>query len=256
MPSVRSGRSSSASGCSTGLFLLYGISYLISAGSECFVSIRQSFPEERMTRQNALVRSRNETADGLRGSPRLAGFGRHALPLIPTGIAMPILVRDFYHRGPEFLGIMAPCQALGSLVGFVVAGAISIPPQRRPYLVQGSMIVAALLVLALGFISTPMWVLPVVGLFGFLLPLINVNIISLLQGTTPSEMRGRVMGVLGTLVTGLIPLSQGLSGMLIDAIDQQAPLVYQIVGVLFMSLVLVATVTRNFRTFLATDYAG
>lgn len=244
------------------LFLLNGISYLISATSESFISIRQDFPEERMTRQNALAKFRKETVEGLRyvwnrqGLRTLVGMlCLINFVLIPTGIALPILVRDFLHRGPEFLGIMASCQAFGSLAGFVIVGAVTVAPQRRPYLVLTSMAVSALSILALGFISNPMATLPVVGLFGLLLPLINVNIISLLQGTTPSKMRGRVMGVLGTVVLGLIPVSQGLSGLLIDAVDQQVPLVYQVVGGLFASLVLMASMATSFRAFLATDYA-
>jgi MFS family permease len=244
------------------LFLINGVSYLISAFTECFLSIPQSFPEERTTRQNALRAFRRETAEGFRyvwnGRGLRTLFGMLAMinfVLVPTGIAMPILVRDFLHRGPEFLGIMAACQALGSLAGFVVAGAIKVPPQRRPDLVLSCMVLSGLSILALGFISIPLVTLPFLALFGFLLPLYNVNIISLIQGTTPSEVRGRVMGLVGTLVLGLIPLSQGVSGVLIDAIDKQVPIVYSVVGGLFVVVVLFASLSAEFRIYLATDYA-
>lgn len=243
------------------LFLINGVSYLISAFTECFVSIRQTFPQERMTRQNALSKFRVETLEGLhyvwnhRGLRILVGMlGLVNFVLVPTGIAMPILVRDFLNRGPEFLGVMGACQAAGGLAGFIIVGSIKIPPRSRPYLVLGSMVIAGLVITALGLITEPLLTLPFLVLFGFLLPMINVNIISLMQASPPSEMRGRVMGVMGTIVLGLIPFSQGLSGILIDAVDQQVPIIYATVGGLFVLLVLVTSTNEKFRRYLATDY--
>ena len=63
------------------------------------------------------------------------------------------------------------------------------------------------------------------------------------------------MGVMGTVVLGLIPFSQGLSGLLIDAVNQQVPLIYTAVGGLFIGLVLLASCAASFRSYLATDYA-
>ncbi len=244
------------------LFLINGISYLISALTECFVQIRQEFPVERMTRHNALAKFRRETLEGLhyvwrkRGLRTLVGMlGLVNFVLVPTAIAMPILVRDFLERGPEFLGIMGACQAAGSIIGFVFAGWIGVTPVRRPLLVLCSMAGSGLMIVFLGFITEPLLTLPVLALFGFLLPLINVNVISLMQGTTPSEVRGRVMGVMSTLVLGLIPVSQGLSGLLIDAVDQQVPIIYATVGGLFVVFVALASTSAEFRHYLATDYS-
>ena len=176
--------------------------------------------------------------------------------LVPTSIAMPILVRDFLQRGPEFLGLMGACQAAGSFAGFVLAGSIAVSPKRRPHLVLSCMVAAGALILTLTSTTNPVFVLLNLSAFGFLLPLINVNIISVLQGTTPSEIRGRVMGVMGTVVLGLIPFSQGLSGLLIDVVDQRVTLIYTAVGGLFVGFVLLASLDRSFRGYLATDYAN
>lgn len=76
-----------------------------------------------------------------------------------------------------------------------------------------SMAGSGLMIVLLGFISEPLLTLPVIAMFGFLLPLIKVNIISLMQGTTPSEVRGRVMGVMGTLVLGLFAVFVARNGV-------------------------------------------
>ena len=244
------------------LFLINGLSYLISAFAECFISIRQIFPAERMTRQNVLIKFRVETLEGLRYVWANKGLrivvamlGLINFVLVPTSIAMPMLVRDFLQRGPEFLGLMGACQAAGSLAGFVFAGSVKISPERRPLFVLSCMIATGFLILTLSSTTNPIFILLNLSAFGFLIPLINVNIISVMQGTTPSEIRGRVMGVMGTVLLGLIPFSQGLSGLLIDAVNQQVPLIYTAVGGLFIGLVLLVSCAASFRSYLATDYA-
>lgn len=244
------------------LFLINAISYLLSATTECFLSIRQVFPQEPMTRENVLRKFRRETLEGIRyvwahrGLRVLLGMlGLINFVLIPTSIALPILVRDFLHRGPEFLGIMGACQAIGSLAGFIVAGAVTLSPPHRPHVVLISMLLSALLISTLGVLTNPALVLLNVAAFGFLLPLINVNIVSLMQGATPPAIRGRVMGVMSTVVLGLIPFAQGLSGLVIDWVDQRVPVIYAAVGGLFLALLALASLDVGFRAYLATDYA-
>jgi MFS transporter, DHA3 family, macrolide efflux protein len=107
-------------------------------------------------------------------------------------------------------------------------------------------------VLLLGLNHVPGLSLLLLALFGILVPLVNLNIITVIQGTTPSEIRGRVVGILGTLVLGLMPVAQGLSGFLIDALDQQVAVIYAAVGLVSMLLTGLAWSTREFREFLST----
>ena len=244
------------------LFFINALSYLASALTECFITIRQAPPKIKLTRSNAVSKIWGDTIEGLayvrahRGALILVCMlGLSNFVLVPTSIAIPIFVRDFLGRGPEFLGIMGASQAFGSVVGFVVAGTIKVPPSQRPLLVLGTLTAVGVLVGALGLVTQPLLTLPLLACFGLLLPIANVNIISLLQGTTPSAMRGRVMGVMGTVVLGSIPISQGLSGLLIDLVNQQIPAVYVSIGALFAIIVLTASLNKTFRTYLATDYA-
>ena len=243
------------------MFLINGLSYIASAITECFIHIEQKPPVKPMTRSNVVEKLKRETAEGFQhvwGNKGLrslvAMVGLVNFVIVPTGIALPILVRDYLDRGPEFLGIMGACQAIGSLIGFIVVGAITVPAKWRPTIVITGMIISGLVVIALGSITTPIYTLPVLALFGFLLPLINVNIVSVIQGTTDSKVRGRVMGVLGTLILGLIPISQGLSGILIDAVDQQVPLIFTSIGTAFAVVVILMSFSPALRQYLAQDY--
>ncbi|MEM7080107.1 MAG: MFS transporter [Pseudomonadota bacterium] len=244
------------------LFAINGISYLLSALSESFIRVEQKLPNQRMSRSNALAKFRHDTWEGIlyvwgnRGLRILVGMlALINFVLVPTAIGIPILVKDFLGRGPEFLGIMGACQALGSLVGFIVMAVVKIAPAERPYIILLGMVASGGSIVLLGLTTIPLLTLPVLALFGFTLPLINVNIISLMQGTTPSATRGRVMGVMATVVLGLIPLSQGISGIVIDALDQNIPAIYVAVGLAFVALVLTSAINADFRRYLATDYS-
>jgi len=76
-----------------------------------------------------------------------------------------------------------------------------------------------------------------------LVPIINVNIITVIQGTTPSEIRGRVFGLVSTLALGLIPIAQGLSGFAIDAIDQKVSTIYIVAGPLTTLLICISLIS-------------
>ena len=245
------------------LFLINAISFLASALSECFIVLEQRVSSSKVSVSAIRSRIMANTIDGLKHVWRnpglrmlLAVLSAINFVIVPTGIALPILVRDFLHRGPEFLGVMGAFQAAGGLVGFIATGTITIPARYRTAVVGTGLLLAAATVVVLGFIRSPAAILMTVTAFGFLLPVINVNVISVLQGTTPSEIRGRVMGVMSTLALGLIPIAQGLSGLVIDLVDQQVPLIYKSVGLVFAVLVVGALAHREFRAFLGTDYAS
>ena len=108
-----------------------------------------------------------------------------------------------------------------------------------------------LVILALGLNRTAELSLVWLVLFGFLFPVVNVHIVTVIQGATPSAIRGRVVGLLGTLVLGLVPIAQGLSGLMIDAVNKQVAEIYCGVGLICIALIALAWATRGFREFLA-----
>ncbi len=178
-----------------------------------------------MTRSNALRKFRTDTSAGLR----------------------------FAWEGPEFLGLLGASQGAGTIAGFALAGAIRFPPQYRPHIVGAGIFAISLVILLLGINGVPALSLLLLALFGLHIPFVNVNIITVIQGATPAPMRGRVVGLLGTLALGLIPIARGLSGLLIDAVAQHVPVIYTSVGLISMAFIATAWSNQSFRDFLATD---
>ena len=68
------------------------------------------------------------------------------------------------------------------------------------------------------------------AIIGALNGFLHINLITILQIAIPSEMRGRIFGLLTTLTGGLVPVSMGLSGVVADLVDQNIPLIYAVCG--------------------------
>ena len=243
------------------LFFVNGVTYLCSALSECFIKLRHIPPKVPLTRANLVNKFKTETADGVRYVIERRGLsililllGLLNFVMVPVSISVPIFVRDFLERGPEFLGILASIQAVGSLLGFVLMGSLKVKATHRAHLVLGTMAVLGLIVTALGLTLKPFLILPLIFMYGFLLPVMNIPIISLIQATTPNEIRGRVVSVLSTLVLALIPISQGFSGILIDALNQQIPTLFTGIGLITFGTVVVTSASKALRDYLKTDY--
>ena len=105
----------------------------------------------------------------------------------------------------------------------------------------------------LGLMTIPLAALALVFLGGFTSGYVSVNIAVTLQITTPSEIRGRVMALLATLVGSLMPIGMGLGGYIGDLLDKNIPLIFGSCGVIMAILTIIAAMNKKFRDYLAYD---
>jgi MFS family permease len=82
---------------------------------------------------------------------------------------------------------------------------------------------------------------------------VNVNISTIVQTTTPSDLRGRVFGLLATISAALAPISMGLTGVVADLLGQNIPLIYSACGAIMIVLTLLIALNRAFRSFLVSE---
>ena len=92
------------------------------------------------------------------------------------------------------------------------------------------------------------------GIFGFQLPITNVMAMAVIQGTTPNEVLGRVLSVLISIAMGLTPVAMGLTGIIIDAIDQQVHYIWYVMGAVSAVLGILLLTRSNFRQYLSQRY--
>lgn len=242
------------------LFLLDGVTYLFSAASESFIRIPQTVPDS-----TGGVRERfAQVWDDLRGGLRYVWHtpGTRSLillmPLFNSALGVivvlfPFYVEDYLGRGPTWFGWLVGCFGAGALVGSLLAGAVRLPGPVRGRMVPAAALFYALAPMSLAWITTPTTALGAVAVAGMMNGFMNVHVVSALQRSTPSEMRGRVFGVMETLVLGLTPIAMGLTGVVTDLTGRDVPLVFLGCGVFMTVLALLLAFNPNVRAFLSVE---
>ena len=81
----------------------------------------------------------------------------------------------------------------------------------------------------------------------------NVNLLTILQQTTPDWIRGRVFAVLTTISGGLTPVAMGMTGVITDLLNQNVPLVLIAGGALSFFSCVILTFSRAFREYMAYE---
>ena len=175
-----------------GAFIFNGISFLISGISELFIEI----------------------------------------PPVEVSANTPTLLQDFKF-GLKFIKereeIMALFIPIGAILGSVLINYYLIKNYRS--FIAKCIFVQSFLLMTLGLPISPLalnglsiiniYLILLVILFtiGVINALCNIPVITLFQKMIPDSLRGRLFGLLGTFSQGLVPVSMGLVGIILDNIS-------------------------------------
>ncbi len=242
------------------LFLIDGITYLISAVSELFISIPQEFPEKTKGARETMRVFLRDTGEGFTYIWRNKGmrdlfFAATVLNFFmsPFAVLLPFYIEDFLHATPDWFGYFLAAIGLGAMIGFGLAGVVRFSGKTRTVMVILFLFLDALVIAALGLARAPVTALLLGFLIGLLNSIVNINIITILQVTTPGRIRGRVFGVLGTISGGLVPIGMGLAGVIAGLVNNNIPLILIVSGLMVALCTLLVSFSRNFREFLAFE---
>ncbi|MHB1454979.1 MAG: MFS transporter [Saccharofermentanales bacterium] len=221
-----------------GIFLINGISFLLSAIQELFIRIPKLSPEAlEMHRKKDFM---DNLKDGLRyvwarKGLRLLLFTGFLLfflfyPLF--GVVLPFFSKEILKMTPHMYGIAQAGFPFGMLIGIGVSGLIAKKFMKHKIMIF-SIIMQSLLVAALGMFAIPSLYLNLTELaltgiiFGSLLMMgvMNVNIYVpfnvIVQETVPEELRGRIFALFSSATNVAVPLGVALYGVLIDLVPMQ-----------------------------------
>ncbi len=242
------------------LFLIDGITYLFSAVSESFISIPQKIPERTGGWQDKFRKFKSDTMEGFRyvwghAGIRALFFAAAFINFfaIPIVILLPFYVEDHLNATSDWYGYMLAAFGLGTLIGYGVAGGAKISSHIRSKAVISALVLMSFCLPILSVLRKPVLALFLMIIIGALSGFFNINIYTLLQIAIPSEMRGRVFGLLITLTAGLTPISMGLSGVIADLVNQNIPLIYAVSGIITLCLTIISSLSKNFRIFLQSE---
>lgn len=140
------------------------------------------------------------------------------MALIPTLLGhpylnlMPIFAKDILKVGPEGLGILMAFSGIGSIMGALFIATLAQGKAIGIYLISMEISFGIFLVL---FALSPFMLLslPILVIIGFSHTGYQVITNTSIQGHTPAQLRGRVMGVY-FLDRGLMPLGTLLAGVM------------------------------------------
>ncbi len=116
------------------------------------------------------------------------------------------------------IGIIVGCMGAGGL-----AGAFAAPWFQRKIpagiTITGCMWIWAILLVLIVLVRVPLWLCPIVAVFGFVGPSWNVSVQTYRMQITPNELLGRTSSVAVQIAWGVIPLGSLLAGFLLQAVS-------------------------------------
>lgn len=231
-----------------GVFTINGIAFLLSAFSEVFIRFPEvtqleSQAEAESSQGNVFLRSFKEgfayiwQNAGLRSLIFFAvGLNFLGAPLF--NVVLPYLGKEVLGLQPEHFGTVQASLPVGFLIGTILIGYLTKRFKKENLLASGIIFQGVVGVL-LGLLALPLFYenlsLGFILLFlsfgmviiGILNTLVNVPFQVMMQETVPDHFRGRVNGLLDSLVQMLVPISMALAGVLIDG--------FSIAGILILS---------------------
>ncbi len=242
------------------LFIIDGITYLFSALSESFISIPQVMPEKVGTAGEKMRKFKADLIEGLKYVWQRRGMRNLFVAATflnffsaPFAVLMPFYVEDQLGATPDWFGFILAAFGVGALIGYAVAGALKISGTGRSRLIIILLFLQGIQFALFAVIFDTFLALFVTLMIGMFSGIINVYILTILQITTPGEIRGRVFGLLQTIAGGLMPLGMGLAGVVAELLDNDVSLIFIICGATTSLCMIVVSTSRAFREYLAFE---
>jgi MFS family permease len=245
------------------LILINSLTFWFAAASDSFVAIPQSISPRSLNWREQFLGFKEETGDGLRYVWHKAGL--RELVFIsaflvffttPIIILLPFYVEDVLRVGADWYGYILAISGVGSLAGYLLAGLLKLRGRLRASWMVTFIIVESVGYGLLGLVGNPFIALIMAFLGGVTGGFVTVNITTILQLTTPNEVRGRVFGLLSTISGSLAPIAMGLAGVVADLVNQNVTLIYLACGAAMTGLSVAVLLNREVRSFLAYESEG
>jgi MFS transporter, DHA3 family, macrolide efflux protein len=242
------------------LVFINGITFIFSSISELFIKIPQKIPEQVKGWRKQFNSFKNDTFEGMKYVWQQPGLKKLVFASVfMTFFSTPVIFLLMFYveivlLKPEYwFGYLLAANAFGSMVGFFIAGTLKISAVKRSQLIILFMVLNSLIYLSIGFVNTAIIAFFMMLTSGLISGFIQVYIMTILQLSTKSEIRGRVFGFLGTISGILGPFGVGLGGLFYD-LTNNITLIYTVCGSFFVLISLIVYFSKDVRSYLAYDH--
>lgn len=237
------------------LFLIDGFSYIYAG--VCSAFIRLPPMAKKPASEHPFREFIAETGAGFRylwNQPGLRDFIVIASIVnffgMPIAVLLPFYVEIYLKAGDAWYGYLMAAITVGSIAGYLFAGIFTLTGRQRQRAVLAAMILVPVFFGGVGSVTSRYLGLTMVFFGGASLGVVNVYLMSMIQMSTPDEVRGRVMGVVVTLSGALMPLGMALGGVVGDLTGKNVPLVYALCGGAALLATLIGIARRDLRDLL------
>ncbi len=241
------------------LFLFDGLAYLYASVSQCFVYIPQAIKEKKGSGQSRLRMFKEDIIEGLHYARVQPGLKEVVLVsafmsffTAPIIVLLPFYVEDVLRAQIDWYGFLAAGSGVGTLLGYIFVGAIRTSAKSRGMTVLIFILLNAIGYGILGLIRVPIYALILAIAGGFTSGYITVSIMTILQVSTPGEIRGRILGLLSAISASLTPIGMGMAGIVADAMQQNIPAIYVACSASMVMLTTLVFLNKNFRLYLSS----
>lgn len=243
------------------LVLINGITYWISAVSESFITIPQVLPEKVKGVSEYIKAFKNDLKEGIGYIWQNSGLKKMLLVSVflnfftmPIIILLMFYVIDFLGVPKQWYGFLLSFYGIGAFIGFTSAGLVKLKGKSRTRVLIAFMLAEPAGYILMAFMKTPIQAGALFFIGGIFNGFVMITIMTILQLTTPSNIRGRVFGTLTTISASIAPLGMGVGGFLYDMSGHNIALIYIGCGVVMIFLVTLISFSKDFRKFIAFEF--
>jgi DHA3 family macrolide efflux protein-like MFS transporter len=240
------------------LLLLDALSYLFSAISECFIQTEQNTQSNKRLNIGANITCyKSDLTEGFVYVQTKQGLFQTMLFtssinffIAPLMLLLPFYVTHQLSSQAHWYGFLLAGMASGSLLGFWLSATIKPVGNSRAITMFSSMLLLSTCLFLLSQSHSNYISLMSIVIVGFCIGVFNLQTIILFQTCTPSNIRGRVMSLLMTISSGLLPLGLLIGGALGSLTDNDTQLIFSLSALSIAILTVFFACNTNVRKFL------
>jgi len=142
--------------------------------------------------------------------------------LAPTSALTPLLVTKYFKLGALHLGSLDSLFGVGMIAGGITLGVWGGFKKKIVTSLTGIILFSFAILAIAAAPPDKFWIMLVSMFFiGFMMPMVNGPIHALFQSVVEPNMQGRVMSLVGSVATAMMPLSLIIAGPVTDATSYQ-----------------------------------
>lgn len=234
------------------MFLANGISYLFSAFTEIFIKV------PKIQRKAEKTHFKEDFKEGFKFVWSVKGL-RYLIIMASAlnffaSIAMVLMLPMFQQSealGPEKYGLAMGLFTIGMVGGMLYTSIGNIQSSKKYNIFMMASIIFTLASTIFPLFNNFYIIIALLFVSGFFNAIVNALINSSVQYTVPQELRGKVFGLMNTVVQGLTPIALAFGGILGEFLPIRLVICLSF-GITFV-LILGFAFIQSFKRFIAFD---